>query len=67
MMIRKEALTNNLHVEMDEEEEKNAIVVAFNDKTISDSDFEKLLNEADKNSTDFQIFSRRVRRINTTE
>ena len=67
MMIRKEALASNLHVEMDEEEEKNAIVVAFNDKTVSDSDFEKILNEADKNSTEFQIFSRRVRRINTTE
>ena len=67
MMIRKEALAGNLHVEMDEEEEGNAFVVAFNDKAVSDSDFEKIIKEADKNSTEFQIFSRRVRRINTTE
>ena len=66
MMIRKEALANNLHIEKDEEE-GNAFVVAFDDKAVSDSDFEKILKEADKNSTDFQIFSRRVRRINTTE
>ena len=67
MMIRKEALASNLHVEMDEEKEGNSFVVAFNDKTVSDSDFEKIIKEADKNSTEFQIFSRRVRRINTTE
>ena len=67
MMIRKEALASNLHVGMDEEEEGNAFVVAFNDKAVSDSDFEKIIKEADKNSTEFQIFSRRVRRINTTE
>ena len=67
MMIRKEALASNLHVEMDEEEETNAFVVAFNDKAVSGIDFEKLLTEADKTSAEFQIFSRRVRRINATE
>ena len=41
MMIRKEAFANDLHIEIDEEEEKNAFVLAFNDKAVSDSDFEK--------------------------
>ena len=66
IMLREEALSNNLHIEMDEEE-GNAFVVAFNDKAVSDSDFEKHLNEADKTSEEFKIFSRRARRINTTE
>ena len=67
MMIREEAFSSNLHIEVDEEEEGNAFVVAFNDKAVSGSDFEKLLNEADKTSSEFQIFSRRARRINATE
>ena len=66
IMIRKEAFANNLHIEMDEEK-GNAFVVAFNDKAVSDSDFEKHLNEADKTSEEFQKFSRRARRINATE
>ena len=67
MMIRKEAFANDLHIEIDEEEEKNAFVLAFNDKAVSDTDFEKQLYEADKTSSEFQKFSRRARRINTTE
>lgn len=67
MMIRKEAFANDLHIEIDEEEEKNAFVLAFNDKAVSDSDFEKQLKEADKTSSEFQKFSRRARRINATE
>jgi len=67
MMIRKEAFANDLHIEIDEEKEKNAFVLAFNDKAVSDTDFEKQLKEADKTSSEFQIFSRRARRVNATE
>jgi len=67
VMIREVAFASNLLIEMDEEEEGNAFAVAFNDKAVSDSDFEKLLNEADKTSSEFQIFSRRARRINATD
>ena len=66
MMIRKEALAGNLHIEMDDKEEENAFVVAFKDKDVSDNDFEKLLDEADKTSSEFQKFSRRVRKIDAT-
>lgn len=66
MMIRKEAVTNNLHIKIDKEEE-NAFVVAFNDKAVSDSDFEKRLKEADKTSAGFKLFSRKTGRINKTK
>lgn len=66
MMIRKEAFAGNLHIEMDDKEDGNAFMVAFNDKAVSDSDFEKLLDEADKTSSEFQKFSRRARRIDAT-
>ncbi len=63
MILRKEALANNLLIEADEEEEENKWVEAFNDREVSDSDFEKQLQAIDKTNAEFKLFSRKVRKI----
>ena len=67
IMLRKEALSNNMHIEIEEDEEENALVTAFNNEEVADNDFEQQLNKADKTSVEFKKFSRRARRINTAE
>lgn len=62
MMLRKEAHANNMFIETDEEE-KNAFVNAFNDVDVSESDFEKQLQEADKTQLEFKLFCRKARKI----
>ena len=64
LMMRKESLANNLAVEMDEDDEENRLVSAFNDATVSNDDFKAMLNEAEKGSLTFRVFSRKVRKIN---
>ena len=63
LMMRMEALANNLAVEMDEDDEENRLVSAFNDATVSNDDFKAMLNEAEKGSLTFRVFSRKVRKI----
>ncbi len=62
MMLRKEALANNMFIETDEDEQ-NAFVIAFNDVDVTESDFEKQLQEADKMQLEFKLFCREVRII----
>ena len=64
LLMRKEALANNLIIEMDEDDEDNLLVSAFNDATISNDDFETMLNETERASLTFRVFSRKVRKIN---
>lgn len=63
MMVRNEAFANNLQLVTDEEEDENTLVTAFNDKEVSNGDFEKLLNEADKVKPEFKLFVSMVKRI----
>ena len=63
LLMRKEALANNLIIEMDEDDEENLLVSAFNDATISNDDFETMLNETERASLTFRVFSRKIRKI----
>ena len=63
LMMREESMANGCQITVEEEEDKNALVTAFNDNNISSVDFEKKLEEADKNSFEFKLFSRKVRNI----
>ena len=61
-VMRKEALSNNMMIEIGEEEE-NMLVLAFNDNEVSAEEFEQKMKEANVNSVEFRLFSRRVRKI----
>ncbi len=61
-VMRKEALSNNMMIEIGEEEE-NTLVLSFNDNEISAEEFEQKIKEANVNSVEFRLFSRRVRKI----
>lgn len=63
LMVRKESLANNVTIEMDEDENENALVAAFNDATITNTDFKKMLDNSDKENSDFMVFSRKIRKI----
>ena len=63
MMIREEAMANGNQIEMDDDE--NELITAFNNKDLKSSDFEKLLEEADRTNAAFRIFSKKIRRIET--
>lgn len=62
-MIREEAMANGNQIEMDDDE--NELITAFNNKDLKSSDFEKLLEEADRTNAAFRIFSKKIRRIET--
>ncbi|MBO2523730.1 MAG: hypothetical protein CW336_07775 [Bacteroidetes bacterium] len=67
LMMRSDAIKNNITIEVEEDEEvedeENVLVNAFNDKTISDSDFEKFLTDIDKTSVEFKQLFRKLRNI----
>ena len=63
VMMRMDAVKSGLKIAVDEEEAENPLVSAFNDESMSDSDFEKVLADADKTSVNFKLFSRKVRKI----
>lgn len=63
LMMREESMANGCQIVVEEEEDENTLVTAFNDNNISSSDFEKMLEEADKSSFEFKLFSRKVRNI----
>ena len=62
-MMRKEALANGITIERDEAEDENDLVNAFNDATVSDDDFKKMLENSDRNTALFRQFSQKVRKI----
>ena len=63
VMIRTDARKSGLTIEVNEEEEENTLISAFNDESVSDNDFEKMLADVDKTSVNFKLFSRKVRKI----
>ena len=63
VMMRTDARKSGLTIAVNEEEGDNSLVSAFNDESVSDSDFEKLLADADKTSVNFKLFSRKVCKI----
>ena len=67
LMMRSDAIKDNITIEVEEDEEvedeENVLVNAFNDKTISDSDFEKFLTDIDKTSVEFKQLFRKLRNI----
>ena len=65
-LIRKEAISNNIAIEMDENDEDNDLVNAFNDAKVSDDDFKKKLDDSDQNNFEFKQFSRKIRKIKIT-
>lgn len=65
-LIRKEAISNNIAIEMDENDEDNDLVNAFNDAKVSDDDFKKKLDDSDQNNFEFKQFSREIRKIKIT-
>lgn len=67
MMVRKEAFANNLQLVTDEVEDDNTLVTAFNDKEVSNGDFEKLLAETDKAKPEFKRFSTKIRKMSQVQ
>lgn len=65
VMMRMDAMKSGLKIAVDEEETENPLVTAFNDESVSDSDFEKMLIDSDKTGIAFKLFIIRVRRIET--
>ena len=63
VMIRTDARKSGLTIEVNEEEEENPLVSAFNDESVSDNDFEKMLADVEKTSVVYKLFSRKVRKI----
>ena len=63
VMIRTDARKSGLTIEVNEEEEENPLASAFNDESVSDGEFEKMLVDADKTSVNFKLFSIKVRKI----
>lgn len=62
-MIREESIANGYQIEMDDDE--NELITSFNNKDLESTDFEKLLEDADKTNATFRIFSKKIRRIET--
>ena len=67
VMLRKEAVLEGLSLDVLEGEDENALVSAFNNETVSDDDFKKMLYEADKTSVTFKLFALRARKIKMEE
>ena len=63
VMMRTDTLKNGLSIEINEEEKENPLVSAFNDESVSDNDFEKMLADVDMTSVAFKLFSIKVRKI----
>lgn len=64
MMLREEATKNGLLIEREEDEVENKLADAFNDSNVTDADFQKMLEVADKKGAEFIAFSKRVRKLN---
>lgn len=64
VMLRKEAVKNGLSIEVEDDDEENKLVAAFNDKAVSDADFKKMLETTDRSSVTFRSFSLKARKNN---
>lgn len=63
-MIRKVAMANNVTIAVEENEEENKLVVAFNDMAVSEADFMTILKDSVKEDSVFKSFSSKIRKIN---
>ena len=59
-LLRKESIRNGKTLDMSEDEENTSMILVFNDTTISDEDFKKLLAEEDSGGKDFSKLRRRI-------
>ena len=67
VMIRKEALKRHFLLAIKDDDTDKEILNAFNNISISDEEFEKMLSDAAKNSIGFRVFKKRVRKIGEKE
>lgn len=65
--IRKEAMNNNLQLQSKDDGKDNALITAFNNASVSDTDFAKTLTEAKENIVIYSTFAKKVRRIGEKE
>ena len=63
VMMRADALKNGLSIVVNEKEKETPLVSAFNDESVTDSEFEKMLADVDKTGVAFKLFSIKVRKI----
>lgn len=65
--IRKEAMGNNLLLQSKDDDKDDELVSTFNNASVSDADFTKMLIEAQNNNVIYFAFTRKVRRIGEKE
>ena len=65
--IREEAMGNNLQLQSKDDDKDNELVAAFNNASVSDTDFAKTLTEAKENIVIYSTFAKKVRRIGEKE
>ena len=62
-LLRKEALKNGKSLETAEDEDNASLILSFNDSSISDSDFRKLLAKAEVDGKDYSKLRRRITKL----
>ena len=61
--IRKEAFGSNLQLQSKEDDKDKELVAAFNNTSMSDADFVKMLSDAKEDSVMYSAFTKKVRKI----
>ena len=61
--LRKEAIKNGKSLETAEDEDNASLILSFNDSSISDSDFRKLLAKAEVAGKDYSKIRRRITKL----
>jgi len=61
--IRKEAFNSNLQLKGKEDDMDKELVSAFNNISVSDTDFVKMLSDAKANGVIYSAFTKKVRKI----
>ena len=62
-LLRKDAIKNGKTLDVSEEEENAQLVISFNDVSVSNTDFRKLLAKADFSGKDYSKLRRKISRI----
>lgn len=61
--IRKEAMNNNLQLQSKDDDKDNELVSTFNNASVSDADFTKMLSDAKGDGMMYSAFTKKVRKI----
>jgi tetratricopeptide (TPR) repeat protein len=61
--IRKEAIQNNLQLQIKDDDKDKELVAVFNNTYVSDADFAKMLSDAKGNGVIYSAFIKKVRKI----